>query len=162
MNIKALVTGALLLLAVGGVVYVLVGGGGGSEDAAITEQVAGDALPADGVVVYYFHGNKRCLTCKKMEALADEVIRDRFGERLGDGSVVFRVVDLETDATRHFIADFELVNKAVVMVERRGGEDLAWRRLDAIWEKIADDEAYSDYIAENLAACLGNLSLDAS
>ena len=151
MNIKALVTGVLLLLAVGGAVYVLVGGDGGGDEAVA------NSLPADGVVVYYFHGNKRCQTCNKMETLAAEVIDDRFGKRQRDGSVVFRAVNLETDATRHFITDFELVNKAVVMVERSGGKDLAWRRLDAIWEKIGDDAEYSEYIAENLMACLENL-----
>jgi hypothetical protein len=92
-----------------------------------------------------------------MERLAAEVIDDRFGERQRDGSVVFRAVNLETDATRHFISDFEMANKAVVMVERSGGKNLAWRRLDAIWEKIADDAEYSDYIADNLTACLENL-----
>ena len=149
MNFKALVTWALLLLAVGGAVYVLIGDQ--SEGTAI------DTLPADGVVVYYFHGTKRCGTCNKMERLTAEVVSDRFSERRRDGSVAFRTVNLETDATRHFIADFELASKAVVMVERSGGKDLAWRRLDAIWEKIADDGAYSDYIAENLTACLENL-----
>ena len=149
MNIKALATGALLLLAVGGAVYVLVG--------EQSEGTAADTLPADGVVVYYFHGTKRCGTCNKMERLTAEVVNDRFGERRRDGSVAFRAVNLETDATRHFITDFELASKAVVMVERGGGKDLAWRRLDAIWEKIADDAAYSDYIAENLTACLANL-----
>ena len=151
MNIRALVTGTLLLLAVGGAVYVLVGGDGGGDEAVA------NSLPADGVVVYYFHGTKRCGTCNKMERLTAEVINDRFSERRRDGSVAFRAVNLESDATRHFITEFELASKAVVMVERGGGKDLAWRRLDAIWEKIADDAAYTDYIAENLTACLENL-----
>ena len=156
MNVKALLTGALLLLAVAGVVYVLVGGQGSSDGAAPAE-LAADALPADGVVVYYFHGNKRCATCNKMEALAAEVIYDRYGAHLRDGTVMFRAVNLETDATRHFVADFELTNRCVVMVERRDGQDVQWRRLDEVWEKIADDEVYVDYIAENLTACLDNL-----
>jgi hypothetical protein len=157
-NVKTILTGALLLLAVGGAVYVLVGGQGArSGDTMVPAQRAAEALPANGVVVYYFHGTKRCMTCNKMEALAAETLYDSFGDRLRDGSVVFRAVNIETDETRHFVEDFEMTNRCVVMVERRGGEDLTWRRLDAIWEKISDDQAYSDYIAENLAACLDDL-----
>jgi hypothetical protein len=156
MRAKPILTVALLVLALGGAGYVLLGGEGPRE-AAPTGSAASAALPADGVVVYYFHGNKRCATCNKMEALAEATLHERFAARLRDGSVVFRAVNVETDATRHFVSDFELASKAVVMVERRDGEDLTWRRLDAIWEKIADDQAYRDYIAENLAACLAEL-----
>jgi len=159
-NVKAIVTGVLLLLAVGGVAYVLIGGDGSDESAA-PAQVAEGALPDDGVVVYYFHGNKRCMTCNKMEALAAEVIYDQFGERLRDGSVVFKIVNIETDQTRHFVEDFEMTNRCVVMQERRDGQDADWRRLDEVWAKISDDDEYTAYIAENLDACLDHLGLDA-
>jgi hypothetical protein len=157
MRVKAIITLVLLVLALGGAAYVLLGGDGARP--ATTAVADPDALPADGVVVYYFHGNKRCATCNKMEALADETLHDRFAEQIREGSVVFRAVNVETDENRHFVSDFELASKAVVMVERRGGEDRSWRRLDAIWEKIAEDEGYCDYIAENLAACLADLGL---
>ena len=33
---------------------------------------------ADGVVAFYFHGNVRCATCRKIEAYADEAIHSSF------------------------------------------------------------------------------------
>jgi len=170
MSIKILVTGLILLLAVGGLVYVLAGGDGGGnqhaghdgEAAHCDEAAAADGLPTDGVVVYYFHGYKRCQTCNSMEALADLAIAERFAAQRSDGSVVFKAVNIETDTDRHFVDDFALSSKCVVMVTRRGGEDLGWRRLDEVWEKIGDETVYKDYIAENLDACLEEISGDAS
>lgn len=176
MNIKSLVTGLLLILAVAGVVYVLVGGDGvGGDDQAAeacdttgacapgctgdAKAVAGataDGLPMDGVVVYYFHGNKRCQTCNRMEALAILAIDEGFADRQQAGTVVFKPVNIETDATRHFITDFEMTNRCVVMVERKDGKDSGWRRLDEVWAKIGDDTEYKAYITENLSACLAN------
>ncbi len=170
MNIKSLITGLLLVLAAGGLVYVLAGGDGPvgdtgaaadeTSDVDATAGLGADGLPTDGVVVYYFHGTKRCLTCNKMEALADGVIFERFGDHLQDGSVVFKPVNVETDATRHFIQDFQLASKVVVMVERKGGEQVSWRRLDEVWQKISEEDVYKQYIAENLAACLRELGLE--
>ncbi len=177
MNIKSLVTGLLLILAVAGVVYVLVGGDGiGGDDQAAeacgaTEAcppgcksdpaavagVGADGLPTDGVVVYYFHGNKRCHTCNRMEALAILALDEGFADRQRAGTVVFKPVNIETDATRHFITDFEMTNRCVVMVERENGKDSDWRRLDEVWTKIGDDVEYKAYITENLTACLANL-----
>ena len=162
MSIKSLISGLLVLLAVGGLVYTFVGGDGSADDAdvATTTGLDADGVPADGVVVYYFHGAKRCLTCNKMEALADGVIFERFGDHLRDGSVVFMPVNVETDATRHFITDFQLASKVVVMVARKNGEQVSWRRLDEVWQKISDEEIYKDYITEILAACLRALGLE--
>ena len=114
-------------------------------------------LPDDGVVVYYFHGYKRCVTCKSMESLAALAIDEGFAAAQKEGGIVFRAVNIETDETRHFVDDFQLVNKCVVMVSRRDGKDQSWRRLDEVWAKIGDESAYKAYIAENLAACLKEL-----
>ncbi len=161
MNAKALATGLFLVLAAAGVVYVLMGGGDDAPEGVVPAQVDAEALPADGVVVYYFHGNKRCMTCNKMEALAAEVIYDEFGEHLRGGTVVFRSVNIETDATRHFVTDFAMTNRCVVMSLRRDGQQVDYHRLDGVWEKISDDAAYTAYIAENLTASLAQLGLDA-
>jgi len=161
MNIKPIITGVLLLLAVAGVVAVFWQGDAEEPIADTGAAVAADGLPADGVVVYYFHGHKRCFTCNKMEALADEAIWQDFQDLVNDGSVVFKAVNIETDADRHFIGDYELVNKVVVMSERRDGQEVSWQRLDLVWEKIADDEAYRAYITENLAASLERVGVEA-
>jgi hypothetical protein len=165
MNTRSIVGGLLLLLAVGGIVYVLAGdrpppAQTGSDHGDEAAAGAGAVVPEDGVVVYYFHNHQRCYTCNKMETLAETVVRERFAGHLGDGRVAFAAVNVQTDQGKHFIQDFQLSSAGIVMVERQKGEDLRWRRLDEVWQKIRDEESYRTYIADNLAACLRDLGLE--
>jgi hypothetical protein len=165
MNTKSIVSGLLLILAVGGIVYVLAGDkrpdqhAGQSHDhgahaVSAAAEAAEQALPADGVVVYYFHGHQRCYTCNKMEALAETTVRKQFADLLRDGQVVFKAVNMQEDANRHFAETYQLTSAAVVMVERKGGADVSWRNLDEVWMKVRNEDEYTAYIAENLTACL--------
>jgi hypothetical protein len=167
MNTRSLLTGTLLILAVGGIVYVLADGQDtatqtAADPAATVDQPAAADLPRDGVVVYYFHGRQRCYTCNKMETLAESVVAGQFTEEVRDGWVLFKSVDMQTPEHSHFVQDFELRSAGVVMVERRQGQDVQWRRLDEVWTKIRDEEQYRSYIAENLTACLREVGLERS
>jgi hypothetical protein len=185
MNGRSLITGLVLVLAVAGLVAVFLGDGGGAADrdtgepgATVVvadgepaetggsgpragEGQAEGALPEDGVVVYYFHGHKRCRTCNTIEAEAEQTLRARYADLLGSGTVVFRSRNIETDAHRHFVADYELASKVVVMSVRRGGREVHWRRLDQVWQRVGDQADYRDYIAANLEACLRELDAEA-
>ncbi len=185
MNPRNLITGLVLVLAAAGLVAALLGDGDGpaaGTDDSAAGPAAGTAagtdaapdapdapdqdaleatLPRDGVVVYYFHGYKRCVTCNKIEALAEETLWQRHADLLGAGTVVFQPVNIETDAHRHFIEDYQLHTKVVVMSVRRGGQEVDWRRLDEVWQRVGDEADYRDYIAANLAACLRELDPEA-
>lgn len=173
MHAKSIVSGLLVLLAAGGVIYVLAGGQkpaapSGSDPAGDPGQArpeaaastASAAVPADGVVVYYFHNRQRCYTCNKMETLAKAVVSERFADHLDGGRVVFKAVNVQTPEGSHFIADFQLSSAGVVMVERQQGQDLRWRRLDEVWTKIRNEEEYKAYIAGNLVECLRAVGLE--
>ena len=67
---------------------------GSSASAALLFTLA-DALPADGVVVYYFHGNKRCSTCRRLEAYSEEAITGGFASELENGDLVWLVVNTD-------------------------------------------------------------------
>ena len=167
MNTKSIVSGLLLILAVGGIVYVLAGdkrpdqqaGHGHGHDhgmhgASAAAEAAEPALPTDGVVVYYFHGHQRCYTCNKMEALAETTVRKQFADLLQGGQVVFKAVNMQEDANRHFAETYQLTSAAVVMVERKGGVNVSWRNLEEAWLKVRNEDEYTAYIAETLTACL--------
>lgn len=45
---------------------------------AAGDEEAASIAPKDGVVAYDFHGNKRCSTCRKLEAYSEEAITGGF------------------------------------------------------------------------------------
>ena len=111
--------------------------------------------PGTEVVAYYFHGQFRCATCRKLEALSKEAISSGFAQELGADRLAFRVVNVETPDTEHFVKDFQLVTKSLVLVEYKDGNVVRWKNLPKIWQLVRDREEFIRYVQEETRAFLG-------
>jgi len=60
------------------------------------------------VIVYYFHGDFRCATCRKFETFSDEALREAFSDELEDGRVKWQVVNVDKPGNKHFVTDYQL------------------------------------------------------
>jgi hypothetical protein len=132
---------------------------------SIAALVSGAALVGDGAVpaaatagtetiVYYFHGNARCATCKTIEAYADEAVHATFAAELEDGTLRWRVVNIDEPEHRHFIQDFQLVTRSVVLAEYRDDEIVRYENLDQVWRLVRDKERFVDYVQSETKAFL--------
>jgi hypothetical protein len=101
------------------------------------------------VIVYYFHATRRCLTCKTIEAYSEEAIKSGFAEDLESGSMEWRAVNVDEPENKHFIDDFQLATKTVVLVHVVGGANREWKKLDRVWELVQNKPAFIDYILDN-------------
>ena len=106
-------------------------------------------------VAYYFHGEFRCSTCRKLEALSREAINTGFAEDLDSGKLAFKVVNVETPETEHFVQDFQLTTKSLVLVEYRDGKVMRWKNLPKIWQLVRDHDAFIRYVQDETRAFLG-------
>ena len=109
----------------------------------------------DGVVAMYFHGNARCATCRKIESYADEAIAQGFVDELQSGRLTWRVVNIDESANRHFIEDFQLVTRSVVLVEYRNGKVLRWENLDKVWQLVRSKDKFVSYVEGETREFLG-------
>lgn len=126
----------------------------GTVSGAMSQESAADTV-GDGVVVFYFHGNVRCATCKKIEAYADEAVHSGFPEAFEEGALAWRVVNIDDDGNKHFVRDFQLVTRSVVLAEFRDGEVVRWQNLDKVWQLVRDKERFVDYIQSETTEFLG-------
>jgi len=110
---------------------------------------------ADGVVAIYFHGNVRCATCKKIESYADEAVQSGFAEALEDGALAWRVINVDDTENKHFIQDFQLVTRSVVLAEYREGKVVRWENLDKVWQLVRSKDQFVDYIQNETREFLG-------
>lgn len=162
----------LMLIAVG----ILFGGsleltqgesGARAEDPARVDTTArhADAAPdsaapsrePDRVAVYYFHRTARCEKCLKFEAYADEALRSSFSEALADGSLEWRVVNVDDTTNAHFVGDYDLFESSLVVSRVREGAETHWRKLDAIWTLAEDKDAFLEYVASEVGEELRRL-----
>jgi hypothetical protein len=100
------------------------------------------------VVATYFHGKVRCATCRRVEAYAREAVEEAFGPEIAAGNVEFRAIDVEEPQNRHFIRDYHLVTRSVVVSEEVGGAVTRWVRLDQVWALVGDRNSYLHYIQD--------------
>lgn len=108
------------------------------------------------VTVYYFHSNFRCPTCLKIESLTASTLQSNFSTELANGSVAWKPVNIELPQNRHFVDDFKLFTKSVVVVDSMKGKQTRWKNLDRIWRLVRDDATFIDYIRDEVGDYLGN------
>ena len=136
----------VLLLFVGVSVGYLLTGSSKGERAASGEGVPPVVEQGHKVVAYYFHGNARCRTCKSIEAETSRVLHADFSEALEQGSLVWETVNLDQPANAHFVDDFQLTSRIVVIADVVDGIPVRWTSLDRVWELIGDEEAFEEYV----------------
>ncbi|MCQ2385826.1 MAG: hypothetical protein MJ078_04035, partial [Clostridia bacterium] len=69
-----------------------------------------------------------------------------FGNELAAGKIILRAVNVELKENAHFVDDFKLTTKSVVLAKSS-----RFRNLGEIWTRIRQgDNAYKSYIAESI------------
>jgi len=123
-----------------------------------TSAIGADKAPAaqskSFIAAYYFHGNFRCPTCKKMEQYSREAIEQNFAAQLKSGVVVFQPINIDESENEHFVQDYQLVTRSLVLVKYENGKQTAWKNLPSIWQKVGDQQAFFDYVKSEIAAYL--------
>ena len=102
--------------------------------------------PSHKVVAYYFHTNTRCDTCIKIEAYSHEAIEEGFKTELKNGTLELRVVNYEEPANRHYIKDYKLVSKSLILVNLVDGKQTDWTNLKLVWTLVKSKEAFLNYV----------------
>ena len=149
MKPKTVITTVLLAFVVASAVYLVFTETTREERRSESAGQSADSMVAgtgDKVIVYYFHATKRCWTCKTIEAFTEETIRARFPEQLASGALEWLTVNVDEPENRHFMEDFEMTTRTVVLVDKKHGVDQKWVRLDRVWELVLDKPAFVDYI----------------
>ncbi len=107
--------------------------------------------PASGkVIAYYFHGNARCPTCYKLEQYSKEAIEANFKDELASGKLVFSVVNIEEKGNEHFINDYQLYTKALVVSLIENGKEMRSKNLTKIWEHVNNKQKFLEYVTSEI------------
>ena len=107
--------------------------------------------PAQYLVVTYFHNTARCPTCHKIEELSDETIHLYFDQQLKSGKLVWRVINVDKPENKHFIQDYQLYSKHLIVSEVKDGKEVRWKDLKDIWTNVRDDEKFENYVKTEIS-----------
>lgn len=110
--------------------------------------------PAKKIAVYYFHGNYRCPSCTTIEELTNFSIINGFKKELESGQLVFQAINVETPENQHFVKDYQLYTKSVIVSEMVDGKELRWKNLKDVWRLFMKEKAFTMYVQQEVAAYL--------
>jgi len=117
---------------------------------------APDKNPAGSTVIaYYFHYTKRCATCMKLEAYSQEAVEGGFEKEIGSGKLEFRTVNVDEKENHHFIDDYQLFTKTLILSRVKNGKQTEWKNLDKIWDLVGNEKNYKEYVTKEVADFLG-------
>ena len=142
MNSKKAVTGILLAFVAVSIVFAVLKETGGSDSPEATDSTLSE------VIVYYFHGNMRCVSCNTIERLLLSSLETEFPEELDNGTLLIEIINIEDRENEHFVTDFDLANRTVVV---ENSELADWRKLDRVWELTSDSSAFYEYVTSEIS-----------
>jgi hypothetical protein len=168
MNVRKIITIVLSIFIAASVIYLIateMRGTTNSETAKTDiskpedkDTPNGTALKKDHkVAIYYFHTTARCPTCRRIEELTAKATRKFFANEMADGKLVWKAVNIEETQNKHFVDDFKLFTKSVVVVDTEKGKRVRWKNLDRIWELVRNESAFTDYIKSEVTSYLRSI-----
>ncbi len=107
--------------------------------------------PTDKVVVYYFHGSMRCATCQKLERYSQGAVQEKFKDALASGLMEFKAVNLDEKGNEHFVNDYQLYTKSLVLSRVVGGKEVKYKNLPRIWELVGNEREFYRYVQGEVA-----------
>jgi hypothetical protein len=124
-----------------------------ARQAPIAEQLP--AIQGPQVVMTYFLLGKRCTTCRKIEAFTRATAEQEFARELASKQLVFRIIDTDEPANRHYLKSYQLTTKAVVISRRLEGRETAWQDMEKVWDLLDDEAGFRAYLGAQIREYLG-------
>ena len=150
MTWKRLAACLLAAFAIGSVGYVVF------KDSKTGEHKHQAAPKARQIVVYYFHGKVRCASCDRIEALGKEAVESGIESEIRSGLVEWRPVDTDRPGNEHFVYDYGLLTRSIVISDLRAGREKSHENLDRVWELLDNRKAFERYVQDEVAAYVGS------
>ncbi len=102
------------------------------------------------LIAYYFHGTFRCTTCRTIEKYSKEALEKYFANELKSGKLEFRPVNIEEPENKHFIQDYQLVTRSLVLSLVSDGKETKWKNLPDIWKLVRDQDKFFQYVKDEV------------
>ena len=102
------------------------------------------------IIVYYFHTSFRCYSCRKIEEYTHKAILNGFNDEVTKGVLIWKPVNIDEPENKHFIKDYSLYTKSIIIEDQRRRGEPKWKLLDKTWTLLKDEEEFIKYIQDEV------------
>jgi ABC-type glycerol-3-phosphate transport system substrate-binding protein len=153
---------ALLLLVVAG--FVAAGmksrpSGEPTMDATPASTVTATVTSAKApVTVTYFTTDARCVSCRKIEDYTKLAVDRTLEDQTMADAIHFQTINVDFPENQHFIADYDIAFKTVVISYLDADGKQQWQKMDRVWELLSDPIAFQGYLHAGIQDALSKAS----
>ena len=116
----------------------------------LPQAVVADDVPADRVVVMYFHRTQRCPTCLKMGSYSEEAVQSAFAQQIKAGKVEFHYIDFEDQKNAVLTRGYKVGGPTLIVAQVAGNKVAEYKNLTEIWSKVGSKTAFIEYVQSNV------------
>ncbi len=109
-----------------------------------------NTTPQHIVIAYYFHTTWECSSCKKIKAYSQEAIKTGFADELKSGKLQFKSINIDKSENKHYIKDYKLFTKSLVISDIRDGKEVKWENLIKVWQLLKNKEKFIEYVQSGI------------
>jgi len=113
-----------------------------------------DTPASHKLIVYYLHTNFRCHSCMTIEKLTRQAVTEGFADQLKSGRIEFKVINVEEPGNEHFVDDYKLYTKSVILSDVKNGKEAGWKNCENVWTLLGNDQKFIEYIQSEVKAFL--------
>jgi len=85
-----------------------------------------------------------------MEEYSREAIEENFKDEVSSGKLVFKTVNVDEKENNHFVGDYDLYTKSLVLSKVEDGKELMHKNLPRIWECVRDKDTFFAYVVDEI------------
>lgn len=115
------------------------------------------AQNGDKVIAYYFHTTFRCQSCHKIEQYTEEAIKSNFAKEIESGDLEYKVINIEEKGDEHFVQEYKLYTKSVVLSLIQDGKEAKFKNLEQVWQLLRNKDKFYQYIKNETQGFLDSL-----
>lgn len=147
-----LIRGIVLLVAIAGIgAWAWKNFGASTAPVTASSQTnATDTTQGHTIVVTYFTSNARCKTCLKIEKLTTKTLEKNFTKELASKAIVFQTINFDKPENKHYIKDYGLAFKTVVVSAHTNGKEVQWDKYDKVWNLVDTPDQFSAYLDDGI------------
>jgi hypothetical protein len=106
------------------------------------------------LIVYYLHGTFRCPSCNTIERLTRQAVEQGFAEQIRQGRIQLKILNVEEPGNEHFVQDYKLYTKSVILSDLKNGKEVQWKNLEKVWTLLHDEAKFIEYIQSEVKCYL--------
>jgi len=89
-----------------------------------------------------------------MEKYSKEAIEANFEDALTSGKLEFKAVNVEDRGNEHFVNDYKLYTKSLILSMVKDGKEVKSKNLDKIWELARNKQNFIEYVTAEVNALM--------